>query len=94
MAALDRFYCSHSELTIEPNQGIIEAYCKFGNFCEVFSFVKMKSSRFHSITLSFTDIGKSCPSRDFLMSQICLIAIRENKILAKISEFTVCFILS
>ena len=53
------------------------------------SFVKIKSSRNGEITLSFTDIGKSYPSRDFLMSQICFNAIRENKILAKISEFTV-----
>ena len=35
--------------------------------------------------MSFTDIGKSCPSREFLTSQICFNAIRENKILAKIS---------
>ena len=32
-------------------------------------FVKIKSSQNGEITLSFTDIGKSCPSSDFLMSQ-------------------------
>ena len=32
-------------------------------------FVKIKSSQNAKITLSFTDIGKSCPSSDFLMSQ-------------------------
>ena len=37
------------------------------------SFVKIKSSRNVKITLSLTDIGKSCPSRDFLASQICLL---------------------
>ena len=37
------------------------------------SFVKMKTSRFRAITLSSTDIGKSCHSRDFSTSQICLI---------------------
>ena len=39
---------------------------------------------------SFTDIGKSCPSRKFLRSQICLLTLfTKIKILAKISEFTV-----
>ena len=36
------------------------------------SFVKMKSSRNGEIILSFTDIGKSCPSRKFLLSKVCL----------------------
>ena len=54
------------------------------------SFVKIKSSRNGEVTLSFTDEGKSCHSREFFTSQICLfMPIRENKILAKISEFTV-----
>ena len=53
------------------------------------SFVKIKSSQNVEITQSFTDIGKSCPSPKFLASQICLNAIPENKILAKISGFTV-----
>ena len=39
------------------------------------SFVKIKSLRNSEITLSFTDIGKSCPSRDFLMSQICILTL-------------------
>ena len=34
--------------------------------------------------MSFTDVGKSCPSREFLTSG----AFRENNIFAKISEFT------
>ena len=48
-------------------------YCKFGNIREDFifaklmrSFVKIRSSRNGEITLSFTDEGKSCHSRDFL----------------------------
>ena len=55
------------------------------------SFVKIKSSRKGEITLSFTDAGKSCLSLEFLMSQICLLlnAICKNKIIAKISGFTV-----
>ena len=49
------------------------AYCKFGNFprglyfrdtSHMRSFVKIKSSRNDKITLSFTDIGKSCLNRD------------------------------
>ena len=47
-------------------------YCKFGNFREGFIFVKIKSSRNGEIILSFTDLGKSFPSREFLTSQICL----------------------
>ena len=37
--------------------------------------MKIKSSRNGEITLSFTDIGKSCPSRKFLASQICLLTL-------------------
>ena len=39
------------------------------------SFVKIKPSQNGEITLSFTDIGKSCPSREFLMAQICLLML-------------------
>ena len=53
------------------------------------SFVKIKPSRIGDITLSFTDIGKSCPVRDFYVANGSFSAIRENKILAKISEFNV-----
>ena len=57
------------------------------------SFVKIKSSRNGEITLSFTDVGKSYPSREFLKWEKCLLtainAMRQNKILAKNSEFTV-----
>ena len=34
--------------------------------------MKIKSSRNAENTLLFTDIGKSCPSREFLASEICL----------------------
>ena len=54
---------------------IDDGICKFGNFREGFiiaklriilrRFVKTKSSRNGEITLSITDIGKSCPSREF-----------------------------
>ena len=53
------------------------------------SFVKIKSSRNGEITLPFTDIGKPCPSRDFYVANMPFNAIRENEILAKISELTV-----
>ena len=52
-------------------------YCKFGNFREDFIFpklriyfVKIKPPRNDEINLSFTDIGKSCISPEFFMSQI------------------------
>ena len=53
------------------------------------SFVKIKPSPNCKITLSFIDVGKSCLSREFFTSLICLNAVPENKILAKISKFTV-----
>ena len=39
------------------------------------SFVKIKSSQNGEITLSFTDIVKSCPSCEFLASQICYLTL-------------------
>ena len=39
--------------------------------------------------MSSTDIGISCPACDFNVINVSFNAIRENKILAKISEFTV-----
>ena len=54
------------------------------------SLVKIRSLKNGKITLSFTDAGKSCPSCEFLVSPIMSFnAICENKILAKISRFTV-----
>ena len=41
------------------------------------------------ITLSFTDEGKSCHSHKFYVTNMSFNAIRYNKILAEISEFTV-----
>ena len=35
--------------------------------------MKIKPSRSGEITLSFTDVGESCPSPEFLMWQICLL---------------------
>ena len=65
-------------------------YCKFGSFRESLIFAKLcifvKSS---DITLSFTDMGKSCTVRDFYVASVSFKAIRENKFLAKISEFIV-----
>ena len=39
------------------------------------NFVKIKSSRNGEITLLFTDLRKSFPNREFLTSQICLLAL-------------------
>ena len=54
------------------------------------SFAQTKSSRNGKITLSITDIGKSCTSCEFLAPEECLLTLfAKNKILAKISRFTV-----
>ena len=39
------------------------------------SFMKINPSRNDEITLSFTDLGQSCPSSKFLTSQICLLRL-------------------
>ena len=39
------------------------------------SFEKFKSSRNYKITVSFFDIAKSCTSREFLTSLICLLKL-------------------
>ena len=39
------------------------------------SFVKIRSSINAEITLSFTDSGKSSPSREFLVSHICILRL-------------------
>ena len=40
--------------------------------------------------MSFTNIGKSCPTCEFLSSQLCLLMLfTKIKIITKISEFTV-----
>ena len=65
----------------------IFARVSFRKTLQMRSFVKIKLLRNGEITLLFTDAGKSCPSCDFLMSQICFNAICENEILAKNSKF-------
>ena len=40
-------------------------------------FKKIKPSQNGEITLSFTGVGISCPSCEFLTSQICLFAKRK-----------------
>ena len=61
------------------------------------SFVKIIPWRNDKTTLTFIDIGKTWPSPKFLTLQIChLTLFAKNKILVKISEFTVmrptCFV--
>ena len=48
------------------------------------TFVKLKPSRNKS--LSFTDIGKSCPSREYLTWQVCLLTLFAK---LEMFEFTV-----
>ena len=59
-------------------------YCKFGNFHEGFIFAKLricevlcqiKSSQYGEITLLFVNMAKSCPSHEYLMSQIYLLTL-------------------
>ena len=62
--------------------------CKFGNFREGlfsrnFAYAKFRENKtFAKINphemakpLSFTDVGKSCPTREFLTSQICILML-------------------
>ena len=55
-------------------------------------FAKIKASRNGENSLSFTYVVKSCQSREFLHGKMSFNAICENKILAEISEFTVCIL--
>ena len=58
------------------------------------SFVKLKHSQNGEITLSITDVDKSCPSHKFLTWQNMLFnSILENKILTNLTEFIVPFII-
>ena len=54
------------------------------------SFAKIEPPRNGENTLSFTDVGKSCQSRELFTWQIVIFlnCIRETNILAKFSEFT------
>ena len=42
------------------------------------SFVRIKSWPNEEITLVFTDIGKSCPKREQLTLQICILTLFEK----------------
>ena len=53
-------------------------------------FLKIKSLQNAEITISFTDMCKSCPSHEFLASQICLkMLLVKIKFSKKNSKFTV-----
>ena len=52
---------------------------------------KKKHSRNDEITLLIIYKGRSCPSREFLMSQACFNSNRENKTLEKISRLILQF---
>ena len=67
----------------------IFARANFRETSHMRSFLRIEPSRNGGITMSFTDEGKSCPSRDFLTPLLCLDGFREKKI----SEFTVVTIL-
>ena len=56
-------------------------YCKFKNFRKDFIFAKLSGCEVRENhcenvkSLPFTYVGKSCSSRDFLTSQICLLTL-------------------
>ena len=65
-------------------------YCKFVNFREGlfsrnFAYVRFRENeiftkwRNHSVILSFTDMVKSCPSHEFIVSQICYLTPNVKK---------------
>ena len=74
------------------NSEIIVRVLYFRETSHMQRFVIITPSRNGDITLSFTVIGKSCPSGEFVKSQICLSALFAKISLAKISKFTVLFI--
>ena len=52
--------------------------------------MKIKPSQNGEITLLFTEVGKSCPRSEFFkVANMPFNAFLRNKVLAKISEFTV-----
>ena len=66
-------------------------YCKFENNCESFilrRFVKIKPSRNGEITLSFMDVNHASIAIHFYFANMSFNVLRENKIIAKISEIT------
>ena len=74
---------------IKVYHSVFVIYCKFGNFGDGFIFAKLKLLQNCEMTLLFTDVGKSHPNHKFLTWKMSFNAIPENKILTKISEFTV-----
>ena len=58
------------------------------------SFAKIKPPRNSENSLSLSGEGKSYRSRDFLRGKYALNTTRKNKIIAKISEFTVTIFVS
>ena len=53
------------------------------------TFMKIKASQNGEITVLFTDVSNSCPSREFLMSQICLLTLLAKSNYCENFAFTV-----
>ena len=62
-------------------------------FTRALLLFKINRSRNGKTTLSFIDVGKSCLNGIFNVANMSFNAIRENKILSKIFEFTVILLL-
>ena len=78
---------------------ILLTYCKFGNFHENFIFENghkihicdiKKSRLWHDLPISVNDRVISPFRADFISRTFAYAKFRENKTLAKISEFPVC----
>ena len=66
--------CLKKQLTIITSpKKLCDVYCKFRYFRGDLN--EMKSLPNGEITLSFTDVGESCTSREFLTSQTCLLTL-------------------
>ena len=64
---LAKFICTLKNADVKSEIGTVNSEI----FCE--GFMKIKSSQNSEITLSFTDLGKPCPSREILTSKIWLL---------------------
>ena len=86
-----QFYDNDSKTLNTVNSEIFARTLFSRNFAlHMRSFMKIKPSRNGKIILLFIDIGKSCLNREFYhITNMSFNDIRENKILAKISESTV-----
>ena len=81
MQCVITIFPDHTHLLLDANIPSMKNTVNSEIFAEashVRSFAIIKPSRMDDITLSFTDIGKSCPVRDFVVANVSFSGIREN----------------